>query len=129
MLGRPRFDISKFMELPKLYHDLAMSAPPIASDKIRHPEVAAFDLATIMRTVGDPVRLAIVRMLGDGRERSCTSIQDALSIPASTGSYHLRLLREAGVTRTRAEGTARLISLRRDDLESRFPGLVDVLTR
>ena len=53
----------------------------------------------------------------------------ALGLPASTGSYHLRLLREAGVTRTRAEGTQRLISLRRDDLERRFPGLVDVLTR
>jgi peptide/nickel transport system substrate-binding protein len=39
-----------------------------------------------------------------------------------------RLLREAGVTRTRAEGTQRIISLRRDDLERRFPGLVDVLT-
>ena len=47
----------------------------------------------------------------------------------STCSYHLRLLREAGVTRTRAEGTQRLISLRRDDLEDRFPGLVDVLIR
>ena len=50
-------------------------------------------------------------------------------MPASTGSYHLRLLREAGVTRTRADGTLRLISLRREDLESRFPGLVDVLSR
>ena len=55
--------------------------------------------------------------------------QQALGIPASTGSYHLKLLREAGVTRTRAEGTQRLICLRSDDLESRFPGLVGVLTR
>jgi hypothetical protein len=38
-------------------------------------------------------------------------------------------LREAGVTRTRPQGTLREISLRRDDLEDRFPGLVDVLTR
>ena len=117
------------MELLKLYHDFAMSASPIAPDKIRHPEVAAFDLATIMRTVGDQIRLDIVRLLADGRERTCHDLQDALSIRASTGSYHLRLLREAGVTRTRADGTARLISLRRDDLESRFPGLVDVLLR
>ena len=36
-------------------------------------------------------------------------------------------MREAGITRTRAEGTTRLISLRRADLEARFPGLVDVL--
>ena len=100
--------------------------PPV---KIRHPGTTALDLATIMRTVGDPVRLAIVRELADGRERACGDLQSALGIPASTGSYHLRLLREAGVTRTRAQGTTRWISLRRDDLETRFPGLVGVLTR
>ena len=82
-----------------------------------------------MRTVGDPIRLEIVRLLADGAERACSDLQAQLGLPASTGSYHLRLLREAGVTRTRAEGTQRLISLRRDDLEGRFPGLVDVLTR
>jgi DNA-binding transcriptional ArsR family regulator len=104
-------------------------APPTVREKIAHPAASALDLATIMRTVGDPVRLAIVRLLADGEEHSCSDLQAALGIPASTGSYHLRLLREAGVTRTRAAGTARLISLRRDDLESRFPGLADVLTR
>jgi DNA-binding transcriptional ArsR family regulator len=116
------------MELLKLYHASQVPASPIAPDRIRHPDVAALDLATIMRTVGDPVRLAIVRRLADGRERSCGDLQAALGIPASTGSYHLRLLREAGVTRTRADGTARLISLRSADLEARFPGLVEVLT-
>jgi DNA-binding transcriptional ArsR family regulator len=87
------------------------------------------DLATIMRAVGDPVRLDIVRLLADGREWNCSQLADAVGVPASTGSYHLRLLREAGVTRTRADGVHRFISLRRDDLEERFPGLVDVLTR
>ena len=81
-----------------------------------------------MRTVGDPLRLEIVRMLADGKEHSCNDMNHTLGLPTSTGSYHLRLLREAGVTRTRAEGTQRLISLRRDDLDARFPGLVDVLT-
>jgi DNA-binding transcriptional ArsR family regulator len=101
----------------------------VAVQKIAHPDVEAFDLATIMRTVGDPVRLAIVRELADGTEQACSTLQARLGIPASTGSYHLRLLREAGVTRSRSAGTSRLISLRRDDLEERFPGLVDVLTR
>ncbi len=98
-------------------------------EKILHPDVSALDLATIMRTLGDPVRLEIVRLLADGNERSCGDLSTALAMPASTGSYHLRLLREAGVTRTRADGTLRLISLRREDLEARFPGLVDVLSR
>src|SRR5215207_658880 len=104
-------------------------ATPATREKIPHPAASALDLVTIMRTVGDPVRLDIVRLLGDGREWSCSQLSDAVGIPTSTSSYHLRLLREAGVTRTRAEGVHRRISLRRDDLEERFPGLVAVLTR
>jgi DNA-binding transcriptional ArsR family regulator len=99
-----------------------------ARGKIPHPPAEALDLATIMRTLGDQIRLDIVRLLSDGRERGCNDIQQELGLPASTGSYHLRLLREAGITRTRAEGTQRIISLRHEDLERRFPGLVDVLT-
>ena len=105
-----------------------MSAAPIPREKIVHPAASALDLATIMRTVGDPLRLDIVRLLADYRPRPCSEVSSAMGLPVSTCSYHLRLLREAGVTRTRAEGTQRFISLRRDDLEERFPGLVDVLT-
>ena len=109
-----------------------MSGMPAAAkvrEKIPHPSTDSLELATIMRTLGDPLRLEIVRMLGGGEELVCSEIQDALALPPSTGSYHLRLLREAGVTRTRAEGTQRFIALRRNDLERRFPGLVDVLVR
>ena len=49
-------------------------------------------------------------------------------MPSSTGSYHLRTLREAGLTRTRPAGTQRYISLRHDDIEQRFPGLIEVVT-
>jgi len=52
-----------------------------------------------------------------------------LPVSASTRSHHLRILREAGVTVTRVEGTQRMVSLRRDDLESRFPGLLDAVLR
>src|SRR3954451_14688952 len=109
-----------------------MSGMPATSshhEKIPHPAASALDLATIMRALGDPGRLEIVRLLGDDRPRVCHELSSALGIPPSTGSYHLRLLREAGVTRTQAQGTLRLISLRRDDLEERFPGLLGVLTR
>jgi DNA-binding transcriptional ArsR family regulator len=106
-----------------------MATTTVGRDRIPHPHATAIDLATVMRTVGDPLRLEIVRLLSDGRPRLCGELSTALGIPASTGSYHLRLLREAGVTRTRAVGVHRLIGLRRDDLEERFPGLLDVLTR
>jgi DNA-binding transcriptional ArsR family regulator len=100
-----------------------------AREKIPPPSADDIELATVMRTVGDPLRLAIVRTLAERGELHCGELQEAFGIPASTGSYHLRLLREAGVTRTRAEGTQRFISVRREDLERRVPGLLDVLTR
>ena len=106
-----------------------MSATSSYLEKIPHPATERLDLATIMRTLGDPLRLEIVRLLADDKPRVCNELSSALGIPPSTGSYHLKLLREAGVTRTRARGTLRMITLRRDDLEERFPGLVDVLTR
>src|SRR5689334_16794038 len=105
-----------------------MPPVPVTHEKIAHPSVESLDLATIMRTVGDPSRLEIVRLLGDGRTMMCNDIAAKVGLPTSTCSYHLKLLREAGVTRARAEGTQRLISLRNDALEQRFPGLVDVLT-
>ena len=102
--------------------------PVAGHEKIHHPATESLDLASIMRTVGDPSRLEIVRLLGDGRARICNDIAAEMALPTSTCSYHLRLLREAGVTRAQAQGTQRLISLRSEDLESRFPGLVGVLT-
>jgi hypothetical protein len=39
------------------------------------------------------------------------------------------VLREAGVVRQRSEGTARLNTLRREDLDARFPGLLDSVLR
>jgi hypothetical protein len=36
-------------------------------------------------------------------------------------------MREAGLTRHRPAGAQRYVSLRREDLEERFPGLVDIL--
>lgn len=109
-----------------------MSGMPAVADrpeKIFHPATSSLDLATIMRTLGDPVRLEILRLLADGRPRLCGEISSALGLPTSTSSYHLRLLREAGVTHSRAAGTQRHVTVRRDDLNERFPGLLDVLTR
>jgi DNA-binding transcriptional ArsR family regulator len=106
---------------------IGVPAPPSVREKIAHPAASALDLATIMRTVGDPLRLDIVRLLADDRPRPCSEVSEAMGLPVSTCSYHLRLLREAGVTRTRAVGTERHVSVRRDDLEALFPGLLEVL--
>ena len=99
------------------------------TERIRHPEVATLDLAAIMRVLGDPLRIEIVRLVDQEGEILCTELYERLGLPNSTGSYHLRQLREAGVTRARASGTKRLISVRREDLESRFPDFLDLVIR
>jgi DNA-binding transcriptional ArsR family regulator len=86
------------------------------------PARADLDLAEVLEAFGDPVRLLIVSALREG-ERPCGSFP--LPVGDSTRTHHLRILREAGVTATRLSGTQRLVSLRRDDLEARFPGLLD----
>jgi DNA-binding transcriptional ArsR family regulator len=40
-------------------------------------------------------------------------------------SHHFKVLREAGLTYTRTDGTKRLMSMRHDELEARFPGLLN----
>lgn len=105
----------------------ASAEKPARAERIRHPEVESFDLATIMRALGDPIRLEMVRIVDGEGEILCSDIYEGLGLPNSTGSYHLRQLREAGITRARAIGPKRMTSLRRDDLESRFPGLLDIV--
>jgi DNA-binding transcriptional ArsR family regulator len=48
-------------------------------------------------------------------------------VTKSTCTHHFRVLREAGVVHQRPEGTARMNSLRREDLDARFPGLLDTI--
>jgi DNA-binding transcriptional ArsR family regulator len=93
-----------------------------------HPEeptAEAMTLATVMAALSDPVRVEIVRALAADEERTCGTFD--LGISKATRSHHFKVLREAGVTHTRLEGTHRYVVLRRDDLEARFPGLLEAL--
>lgn len=81
-------------------------------------------LPNVFHALSDPVRLAIVRQLAE-QDRVCGTFQ--FRIAKSTLSHHFKLLREAGITHTRADGVRRLVSLRRDDLDARFPGLLQII--
>lgn len=92
--------------------------------KLRHPALREVDLAVVLTALSDPTRLAIVcRLASDGApEAMCSGFADHGS--KSNLSYHLSKLREAGIINVRIEGTARYISLRRSELDARFPGLL-----
>ena len=86
------------------------------------------ELAAVLHALSDPVRLSIVCAMREaGDERRCGSF-DA-PVTKSTLTHHFRVLREAGVIVQRQEGTARLSRLRSDDLEARFPGVLDAVLR
>ena len=92
-----------------------------------HPARAELELAAVLHALSDPARLEIVRRLADGDEPSCGTFELGLSKP--TLSHHFKVLRESGVVRTRLDGRKRLLSLRSDDLDARFPGLLDAGVR
>ncbi len=91
-----------------------------------HPHKNELSLAGVLYALGDPVRLEIVKQLAAKGELSCCAV---LSVPVakSTLSHHFKVLREAGVVHSRKEGTQHLNSLRREDLDDRFPGLLTVV--
>ena len=90
-----------------------------------HPGRAELELSSVLHALSDPARLEIVRGLADGDEPSCGTFD--LGLSKATLSHHFKVLREAGLVRTRPEGRKRLLSLRIDDLEYRFPGLLDAV--
>jgi DNA-binding transcriptional ArsR family regulator len=103
------------------------TSPAAAPTDIPHPAREELDLAAVLHALSDPVRLEIVARLADGTERTCGSFD--VAVTKSTCTHHFRVLREAGLIRQRQQGTARLNSLRRDDLEARFPGLLGTILK
>jgi DNA-binding transcriptional ArsR family regulator len=94
-----------------------------------HPDLADLGLVTVLHALSDPVRLEIVQALAGGAERPCSDLHGVGGITVATLSHHLRVLREAGLTRTRVSGKHRFLALRLSELEQRFPGVITAVLR
>ncbi|GAB2734347.1 hypothetical protein GCM10010442_64750 [Kitasatospora kifunensis] len=94
-----------------------------------HPAATDLRLARVLAALADPARLLAVRALAAKGESPCTELRRAagLTISHSTFSHHQRVLREAGVIRVRVDGSRRVLSLRRDELDAHFPGLLSAV--
>ena len=90
-----------------------------------HPSSTELDLSSVLHALSDPARLAIVRHLASEGECSCGHFE--LGISKATLSHHFRVLREAGLLHSRPDGRKRYLTLRSDDLEARFPGLLEAV--
>ena len=98
------------------------------TDTIAHPCCEELELGAVLHALSDPVRLRIVAELAKG-DRECTCGSFELPVTKSTCTHHFKVLREAGVIKQRQQGTTRLNTLRRADLETRFPGLLETVLR
>ena len=92
------------------------------------PDRDEIELVEVLAALGDPVRLQLVRIL-DAADGAMCCAEIPIPVSKSTGSHHLKVLREAGVVKAKVEGTRRYYELRRDDLEARFPGLLESVLR
>ena len=97
------------------------------TESIVHPATEELELGAVLHALSDPVRLQIVAKLAhsDDTDHTCGSF--GLPVTKSTCTHHFKVLREAGVIKQRQQGTTRLNTLRRADLESRFPGLLETI--
>ena len=93
----------------------------------QHRELEEVSAERIFHALSEPVRVEIVRRLAIDGEASCGALDRGR--PKSSMSHHFRVLRAAGLVHSRAEGTTHINRLRREELELRFPGLLNALLR
>lgn len=92
---------------------------------LSHPAWEKIELAAVMHALADPARLQIIGRLATAGELGCSPEACGVALHKSTLSHHFRVLREAGLIRVRQCGRTRMTQLRTDDLDRRFPGLLD----
>jgi DNA-binding transcriptional ArsR family regulator len=101
------------------------------SRPLPHPTPDQIELPMVLDCLSDPTRLAIVYNLAK-HDSTATELRcgdfNAFS-GKSNLAYHFAKLREAGLVRTRVVGTTRFMKLRREDIDARFPGLMDAVLK
>jgi DNA-binding transcriptional ArsR family regulator len=96
--------------------------------ELPHPDLADVELPAVLFALSDPVRLDLIRGLAAEGPLTVAQCQaSGPNVPKSTFSHHLKTLREAGLIRNEPSGRRRTVTLRRDELDERFPGLIDAV--
>ena len=85
------------------------------------------DLATMLRALGHPARLRMVRLLAERRECVCGDLVDDLPLAQPTVSQHLKVLKEAGLVAGRVDGPPVGYCLRPEALAALKDGIDDLL--
>jgi DNA-binding transcriptional ArsR family regulator len=88
------------------------------------------DLAAMMRALGHPVRLSILRILGRAERNDCccTDVTQCLPLAQSTVSQHIKVLLDAGLIERHAKGTRNCYSLRSERIAAVNAACAGLLT-
>jgi DNA-binding transcriptional ArsR family regulator len=95
------------------------------SSPLIHPKMNDFDLFKIMSALTDETRLTIVVTLASSPGLACSGFKQ--DVTPSVLTRHFRILREAGIIEQHDVGTRRINTLRKAELDHRFPGLFDLV--
>jgi DNA-binding transcriptional ArsR family regulator len=90
-----------------------------------HPAASDVNVERVLHALSDSIRLGIVRQLAQQGPATCGELDGGR--PKSTMSHHFKVLREAGLVLTESTGTTHMNTLRRADIDARFPGLLAAL--
>lgn len=91
--------------LPVLEPDAAECCAPLACEPLS--AAGAEELAALFKAVADPVRLRLLSMIAchPGGESCVCDLTPAFAMTAPSISYHLKILREAGLITSERRGT------------------------
>lgn len=98
-----------------------------ASPEVASPTVTPQELAAVGAALADPTRVQMLRLMQTSEEVACAALETTFSLTKSTISYHVRVLRHAGLIRVRKTGKFYHYALMREEIERRFPGLLALL--
>ncbi|MGW7424579.1 ArsR/SmtB family transcription factor [Streptomyces sp. NPDC054813] len=103
-----------------------MARPRTVARTVEHPELSEVSLQQVLDALVDPVRRMVVsQLVRAGEDLSCGTFEAPVS--PSTLTHHFNVLREAGVVRQYYIGTSKMNTLRTDEMEDRFPGLLSAV--
>ncbi len=94
---------------------------------LTHPTVESLSLERVLHALGDTARLTMFRTIAATDGIACGEVCAAQ--PRSTLSHNTRVLREAGLIRSERRGKSLINYPRTEDIEARFPGLLDVILK
>lgn len=93
--------------------------------EMRQPLRDEISLPKVLHALSDPVRMEIVIKIARAGQIACGAFD--IPMPKSTLSHHFKVLRESGVVACRREGNVLINSIRVEDLEARFPGVISAI--